>query len=104
MACRAEDISNYRDDIENLEMALSCAERLIDGAGDVSAALTDLQKQYTKTLGETKDFIAQFHKLDEDSEISARTIKAKINEALDTVRENLKQAELEEGSCEVHHL
>lgn len=104
MACRAEDISNYRDDIENLEQALFCAERLIDSSLEVGTALTNLQKQYKYTIGESGDFTAQFHKLDENSENSARTIKARINEALETVREQLRQAELEEASCEIHHL
>ena len=103
MACRAEDISNYIDDIENLEMAQTYAQKIIDEAINVGTALTDLQKQYSVTIGESGELSAQFRKLDEDSESNARALKIKIDEALETVKEQLKQAELEEAYCEIHH-
>ena len=102
MACRADDIINYKDDIENLEMAATYAQKIIDESGDVATALSDLQSEYSRAVNASEEFIEQFHKLDENTESNARAVKAQIDEALDTVKEWLRDAELEEQTCEIH--
>ena len=104
MACRADDIINYKDDIENLEKASLFAQKIIDESGDVATALTDLRSEYSRAVNASEEFLEQFHKLDENTESSARAVKTRIDDALDTVKEWLRQAELEEQSCEIHNM
>ena len=104
MACRAEDIINYKDDIENLEKASTFAQKVIDESIEIGTALTDLSSEYSSAVNASEELVAQFHKLDENAESNARTMKAQIEETLETVKEWLKQAEIEEASCEIHHL
>lgn len=103
MACRADDIEKYKNDITVLQDATKYAQKVVDCGIQVDSDLTDLQGYYSKTIEASDEFINEFHVLDRDGLSNARMIKLQIEGALRTAKELLKAAEEEEESCEIHH-
>lgn len=103
MGCRADDITKYNTELDNLNTALSEAQKLVGYTGNVSAGLDSLKGYYGSSVNASDEFINEFDELDKDADTKATSIQTKIEEAIEIIEGKLKDAESEEESCEIHH-
>ena len=103
MACRKEDIENYKHDINVLVEAFDIARKITDDQIVIGDDLTALQSEYSETARVTDEVVAEFHKLDQGAEESAENICSKIEKTIEELRSLLSDAEREESSCPVHN-